>query len=106
MILAGYDPDEMMIDDWCDVAWGYILEQTPMMANPHEYRQTLWAILHDGETPPPKTPQPTSRGPRKALPRARTGMTRRDKANLDDFMKQIDAIKTKQMGPAEPPVAS
>lgn len=32
-----------------DVAWSYLLRNTPMMANPHEYRQTLWEVLHDGK---------------------------------------------------------
>jgi hypothetical protein len=42
------------ISDWCDVAWEYILDSTPMMASPIEYRDVLWAALHDGETPTAK----------------------------------------------------
>lgn len=38
----------MAIGDWCDIAWGYMLDSTPMMASPSEYRDTLWSVLHDG----------------------------------------------------------
>jgi hypothetical protein len=28
-----------------------MLKQTPMMANPHEYRDLLWTVLHEGRSP-------------------------------------------------------
>lgn len=79
----------MAIDDWCDVAWAYILRTTPMMANPHEYRETLWTILHDGEAPKP-APE-TDRKSRSHRPRQ--GMTKRDKVELAGFMDQIAQLK-------------
>lgn len=41
----------MSIAEWCDVAWEYILEGAPLMASPTEYRDVLWAALHDGKAP-------------------------------------------------------
>jgi hypothetical protein len=101
-VLAGYDPDEMLIDDWCDVAWQYLLGTAPMMAAPSEYRDALWSVLHDGKPPKqkPKTPEPVDRDgrrrSRRALPRARTGMTAADKSALAAFTKRIDQVKAER----------
>lgn len=83
----------MAIDDWCDVAWAYILRTTPMMANPHEYRATLWSILYEGEAPPPKSKTEGKSGSRSGASRSRSGMTNRDRVKLADFMGQIDQLK-------------
>jgi hypothetical protein len=69
------------------------MRNTPMMANPFEYRQTLWDIIHDGEAPPPPKRDPPKSASGKALPRSSRGMTNRDKAELANFMDEINRIK-------------
>jgi hypothetical protein len=83
----------MAIDDWCDVAWAYVLRNTPMMANPSEYREALWTVLHDGDTPPPPRTETTDSSGKRRRARSSRGMTKRDKANLDAFVGQIAQLQ-------------
>ncbi len=64
-----------------------------MMSNPHEYREALWAVLHDGVAPskPAETAAPA--GSKRGTSRPRRGMTTRDKGALDAFVKQIAQVQ-------------
>jgi len=65
-----------------------------MMANPFEYRETMWNLFQDGTPPPPRKAAGTSA--QKALPRGSRGMTAADQRKLDDFNAEIERIKAKR----------
>lgn len=67
------------------------------MMNPFEYRETLWAILYEGEKPTPrKAADPKKVGGQKALPRGSHGMTRQDKVALEKHLESIAQIKARR----------
>lgn len=76
-------------------------DQAPVMANPFEYREALWAVLYKGEEPPPKrTPDPPSRDRRGRLkpgkpPPARK-MSAADRAALAAFTDEVREIKERK----------
>jgi len=68
------------------VAWAYLLSQTPMMANPAEYRDQLWTVLYEGEV----TPEMKQRQLEKAPERARAAL---GKPPPKSAMSELDALK-------------
>jgi hypothetical protein len=90
----------MTIADYMDVGWAYFLRMTPMMANPFEFRESLWAILHGDDVPKKPTPTATGKGAKseqRALPAARRRAPSPKEWNkLAEFTKRIDAIKQKR----------
>jgi hypothetical protein len=81
-----------------------ISDQAPVMANPFEYRETLWKVLYEGEdAPPPKTPDPPAT-PRRgrgrhatpSRPGAARKMTRSESSALASFNAEVAAIAARK----------
>jgi hypothetical protein len=94
------------------------MRNTPMMANPFEYRETMWSVIHDGEEPRPSRRTDTSpesgrrRGHRpRALPSgAGSGLSRLDSNKLANFRDELMALRERREAergsPPEPTPAS
>lgn len=76
----------MTCEEWCDVAWEYLLDSTPMMANPAEYRDALWSAIHDGEVSPEMKKRQLERAPERA--RAALG-----KAPPTSALSELEALQ-------------
>lgn len=48
---AGLDPDDVTLSAWVDFAWAEIVGEAPLMANPFEYRQNMYELFWNGNTP-------------------------------------------------------
>jgi len=59
-----------------------------MMANPFEFRETMWALLDEGEAPAPRGDRPGSTG---AKPEGKA-LTRGDSRKLNDMRDQLLAL--------------
>lgn len=81
------------MSDWADVAWAYVMRNTPVMANPAEYRDLLWQALYVGEL----TTEQKAKIAAKAPERAKASLGKpTPKAALDEFaalQEQIASIK-------------
>lgn len=75
------------------MAWEYLLDSTPMMANPAEYRDSLWSVLHDGVV----TPEMQKRSLEKAPERARAALgkapPRSALSELEELKRQAVALR-------------
>jgi hypothetical protein len=93
------------------------MRNTPMMASPVEYRETMWGAIYDGEAPR-RTERPessnrtkVSRRGRPALPPgAGSGMTRADANKLNSFRDELMALRERKEAergsPPEAPATS
>jgi len=82
------NPEKVTVGDWCDVAWAYLMENTPMMANPFEYRETMWGLLYEGETPRTQAAQPRKPGEKREV----RALGRGDAQRLDAMRDQLQAL--------------
>ena len=95
-----------------DAAWALIMRQTPMMANPFEYRETLWDLLWEGERPAVKQvggDSKPARRPKASLTTGDGGLSRRDSENLNamrDELMELRARKERERASLPPPPAT
>lgn len=76
------------------------MRTAPAMANPFEYRETLWTILYKGEEPTPKAPElpaaPRRRGAKPEQPKPARRFTRTEALRLEDFNAEIIALQERR----------
>lgn len=77
----------MTIPDWVDVTWSYLLDATPMMASPTEYRDTLWTVLHDGTITDEMRRKAAENRPKGGPP------SRSDLSEMDEMMRQARILR-------------